>query len=262
MMQKTKLLILTTKEERSLNLLLLEEIDVTTKHYSDDLAKNTVLLTGFDIIYFRDPFTDEYDITILAAIVDTIHRQNPGAYFVDSVAELDDLLVEDKWKQYELFNDLMPNTELVNDFDRLDFEKQFVKKRISARARGVIFGVDEVKSSDLPQDFIAQEKLEIIEEVRVVTVRDKIYDMGVKKISKTFSEKVKLTDVVTVSDDMKRMARIVVSRLPELDITGIDIARTKNGELKLIEVNRSPQFVTFTKKTNINPFSELIQSLA
>ena len=48
-----------------------------------------------------------------------------------------------------------------------------------------------------------------------------------------------------------------VARLSKLDFIGIDVARIGDGSLKLIEVDRSPQFKRFTEITGINHDLEL-----
>ncbi len=257
----SKLLIVTTKEERSTELLMVPTYETDVEFYTEELLNRVTELTGYDLVYFRDPFTDKYDLTTIGAIVDNIRKLNPETYFIDNIASLEDFLIEDKWKQYELFKDLMPKTELVDDFSLLDFDKQFVKKKISARARGIIFSHDQINSSDAPEDYIAQEKINIVEEIRVITVKGEILNIGVKKTSKTDSTKVKVTDSVILTKDIKEIARCTMNLLPTLDLTGIDIARTDEGELILIEVNRSPQFLSSTKFTGENPFKLLVDKL-
>ena len=49
-----------------------------------------------------------------------------------------------------------------------------------------------------------------------------------------------------------------IAVLSRLDFIGIDLAVLKNGELKLIEVNRSPQFKRFVEMYGESPLSEIL----
>ena len=63
---------------------------------------------------------------------------------------------------------------------------------------------------------------------------------------------VKIKQAYDVSDkEMKLMAQVCQLR-PELEIIGVDIAVLGNGDLRVIEVNRSPQFLKFYQLTGIN----------
>lgn len=47
-------------------------------------------------------------------------------------------------------------------------------------------------------------------------------------------------------------AAIIAARAPGLDLIGLDIVRTKGGQLYLLEVNRSPGFAAFANLTGVN----------
>ena len=44
----------------------------------------------------------------------------------------------------------------------------------------------------------------------------------------------------------------VMKQAPDLDMVGIDVARTSDGKLGLMEVNRSPGFAKFYELTGTN----------
>jgi len=75
------------------------------------------------------------------------------------------------------------------------------------------------------------------------------------------SEKAQAIDSRELSEDEIRFAFNVMELSPGLDIVGIDAARTSQGELKLIEVNRSPGFAKFEELTQVNLASVLYEKL-
>lgn len=48
-----------------------------------------------------------------------------------------------------------------------------------------------------------------------------------------------------------------MAKAPELDIAGIDVARTTKGKLIAIEINRSPGFAKFYELTGFNLADQL-----
>ena len=48
------------------------------------------------------------------------------------------------------------------------------------------------------------------------------------------------------------------SQNQEIDIGGVDIARDKNGNYFLLEINRCPEFQAFEKATNVDIAGEII----
>lgn len=253
-----KLLVVTNNDERSADLLVGPDCETNVVWYSHDLLENDGKLSGYDFVYFRDPFTVEYNLELIDKIIVRIRELNPDAYFVDDIKNTKDILIEDKWRQYALFKDLMPRTKILKNINNIDYSKSFVKKRVSSRARGVIFDVEDFPDNVEPSDYIVQDKIEIIEEIRALVVRGEVLDKGVVKISKTDTDKVKVTDETVLTRDINHLALRIAKALPQLDLVGIDIARTNEDELLLIEINRSPQFNLYTKKTGINPFHRLV----
>lgn len=257
-----KLLIITTEEDRSEQLLIHEKLRINIEHYSSELLTRANELTGYDYIYFRDPFNiEQYNLGNLGEIFNAVRENNPNAYYFDNANKLEDMLVEDKWRQAELFGSLMPHTELVDNFSEINFNKQFVKKRISSRARGVVFNDKGFEKSAKPNNYIIQEKLDIAEEYRVIAVRGVLLDDVAVKSCKTSTQKVKVTGTINLTDEIRKFATSAISKTPDLDFIGLDIARLNDGGLKLIEINRSPQFISFVKFVGDNPFKLLVEKL-
>lgn len=257
-----RLLIITTKEDRSESLLTHEKLQIDIKYYSSALLSRLDELEGYDFVYFRDPFnTEQYDLDELSEIIDLIREHNPAAYYFDKANTLEDMLIEDKWRQAKIFGSLMPPTALLDRFSDINYDDQFVKKRISSRARGVVFGNDELDNSAKPNDYIAQEKLDIAEEYRVIAVRGSLLEDAISKSFKTDTQKVKLTGKAELTDDIRSFSEVAISKTPELDLVGLDVVKLKDGSLMLIEINRSPQFNSFAKFTAKNPFEILVDEI-
>ncbi len=258
-----KLLIITTKEDRTEELFIHDKLKIDISYYSSESLSDVKSRTGYDFVYFRDPFnTGEYNLEEISELIDIIRKNNPRAYYFDDASSIEDMLIEDKWIQAELFGSLMPHTELVDDFSKIYFDKQFVKKRISSRARGIVFSSDEFEEFAEPNDYIVQEKLNIIEEYRVIAVRGILLEEMVRKSSKTATQKVVITGEISLTKDIRQFANRVIAKTPNLDLIGLDIVRLVGGGLRLIEINRSPQFISFTKFTGKNPFKILVSKLS
>lgn len=210
------------------------------------------LANSYDAIYFRDPFNDA---TITwndaRATVDAITERFPGSYFIDGIDSYDALLFEDKWRQFKLFKNYMPLTGLINDVAAYDDASQLLKKRISSRAKGIILSKSALPSPMNMADYIVQEKLTILTELRVFMVSGHIVYPIAIKTSKKADTAVKVISTVPTLDKAALLICTDVYKLMPYDFMGIDIARTETG-YKLLEVNRSCQFKAFNRMTSQN----------
>lgn len=196
-------------------------------------------LKNKEIIYFRDPFnTGIYNLDTIAEKIATVVESNPGAYYVDDIQSLTDILIEDKWRQYSLLKEYMPRTKLLESPSEIN-DSTIAKKRISARARGIAFHPNEVKGD--VGDYVLQERMTIHHEYRVYVVCGKVQPIVGQRSSKTATSKVKVLGLENLTSDIKLFSESISSKVPKLDFFGLDIAVTDEG-LKLIELNRSPQF--------------------
>lgn len=64
-----------------------------------------------------------------------------------------------------------------------------------------------------------------------------------------------------LTKDEIAFATKVIAKCPSLDMAGLDVARTSDNKLYLMEVNRSPGFAKFYELTNINLASKLYKDL-
>lgn len=192
----------------------------------------------FNMVYFRDPFNDD-SIENYKYRIDMVINQFSEAKSIDEIRSFDDMKrIEDKWSQALLYGDLMPSTSLYSDCDFI-LGKHLAKKRISQRAKDIVFAPNDT----LNDDWIMQELLNIKEELRVYSVFGEVLPEATIKTSKT-TGKVKVINKRRLSDEEVVFCKQVAKK-SNLDFIGIDLAILQNSDLKLIEVNRSPQFKRF-----------------
>lgn len=197
-------------------------------------------LKSYQVIYFRDPFnTDFYDIDAITRTVDGVVRANPSAYYVDNVKSIDDILIEDKWRQYTLLRAYMPDTKLLELASEVVYGLNIAKKRISARARDIVFHQEEIKYD--PEEYILQENLILESEYRVYVICGEVQNLMSRKQPKTAKSKTKVQNLTPITNDIKAFSESISREVPNLDFMGLDVAKTDEG-LRLIELNRSPQF--------------------
>ncbi len=247
-------LIVTTDQDHSLPFFQIEKEghNVDVKYYEEPLS----LKQQYDAIYFRDPFNKVgHDKIAIDRDLNLIVTSNPSAYFVDEATSFSALLIEDKWLQYELLGKYMPNTELLTHSSQLTNAK-IAKKRISARARDIVFSPADLKGD--VSEYIVQDMLDIQQEYRVYSVGDTVAPSMTTKSSKTAVSKVKIGDSLAVTPPILEFVQEILQLLPSHDFLGFDVAQTKEG-LRLIEVNRSPQFKRYNEEAGVNIAADVIR---
>lgn len=260
-MPVTKLLIVTTRADISLDLLVAGFMSAGFKtrvvHYD---AVAPALEQPWDVVYFRDPFNDSRlpRETVQDAVKLVVERL-PNAYYVDGVGSFDAMLLEDKWLQYQLLADYMPLTRVLAD---ITFPPHsFIKKRISSRAKGVIWSVEDIPTGDVPADYIVQPRLTIVKELRVFMVGGEIVLPVAIRSSKTPGQKVRLLTVETALDPAAEAICHAAHLAMPYDFAGIDLA-WDGKRYYLIEVNRSCQFKGYQRVAQSNIAERLGRSLA
>jgi len=185
-------------------------------------------------------------------LVNLSRLENPRLRFIDNMSTVDEIVAfEDKWNQYEKFSDFMPLTKVLHSTeDASGFTRPIFKKRLSSRGAGVTWDSNEV--TGVLGDWIIQESLNIVEEKRVYVINGKVYPVGALRRSMTDEQKTHAVDSCKLSMDETVFAANIAKKTPELDMIGLDIARTADDKLFLIEVNRSPGFGAFEKLTGAN----------
>ena len=218
------------------------------------------LLDTYDIVYFRDPFVvSGYSLSATKRTISDIHARYPHSYYIDRVESLTDILFEDKWLQYQYYRQYMPLTAQVGEGKLA--QGMIAKKRISSRARDIVFPEDEVSFSESDADiFIMQEKIDIIREYRVYVVCGDVLPLVSIKQSKTVSQKAKVTDILAAPIELLEFVKLVLLEGPRFDLIGLDVAETKDGYV-LIEVNRAPQFVRYNQILGVNLAAQLVEKL-
>jgi len=212
----------------------------------------------FDTIYFRSHFSIPETLpNVFATEIDTVSRDFARNYFIDNTKTCAEIIdFEDKWQQYQIFRELMPETWRFRDAPK--DEKLIYKKRISSRARGVAFSRDEVLDGE---NWIAQRKMEILCEMRIYIICGEIFPLASTKSNKTETQKVKILEIIRIANEEIEFAKKVAKMTPKKDFLGIDVAKTQSG-LFLIEANRSPSFASFYKLSGINLAENLYKGVA
>ena len=247
MVSKPSILIATTRSDNSLRFFLEPGIDVV--YFDDELEKfsHDASRRNYDVVYIRDPFnTGRLAPEDIIPYIDVLGRKHQSAYFVDCAHRIAGVLIEDKWNQYEIWQKWMPQTRLGDQLDGAE-TGVVAKKRISARSRDILFElVPEVLSSD----WIVQERLDIVEELRVYALFGRVVRRASIRRSKSATSGTKVVGLRDIAEQEVEFAEEVVAQQKQLDFVGLDIVVTPTG-LRLIEVNRSPQ---------LNRYNELAQT--
>lgn len=194
----------------------------------------------YEVAYYRDPFNDD---SISEKMVEESLKQIHGSRSIDNIKTYAEMLsFEDKYNQYKIYHDLMPKTFLPSRCYPLEKDKYLAKKRISQRSKDIIFDLSDDRIDD---NYIIQEIIEIDEELRAYIIFGKVIRQATIKSSK-INGKVKVVGKRNLNEAELGFCQAVADRT-NLDFVGIDLAVLKNGEIKLIEVNRSPQFLKYAE---------------
>ncbi len=262
---RPKFLIATTSVDLSMPLLVQaaqgQGIDVVTVSFEDSLeaVESSLMGNNFELIYIRDPFnTGTYDDAHIKAVMELITASQPQSYYVDGTKTYADLLFEDKHAQYQQLTEFMPKTEILTDTNQFIEGRHIIKKRISSRGRGVHFASEQHMYNG---DYIVQPYLPIAEEYRAVVVRGRVLPEAILRRSKTPEHPIKGIKSVKIPSECSRFVSQISSKLPEFDLVGMDIMRTKDGKMYLLEANRSCQFNVYTRLTGVDVAGELVQAL-
>lgn len=62
---------------------------------------------------------------------------------MDNTFGISDVFFEDKWLQYKDFQDFIPETKILEKISDIDNPDYITKKRISSRAKGILFSSDK-----------------------------------------------------------------------------------------------------------------------
>lgn len=254
--------LITTIADKSADLFSTHEIQKKIKVLKLDYSLNDsefadkLTQLNPELIYLRDPFnTLNYSLENIQKKVDICKAVNP--VFVDKTADLEDLLFEDKWVQYQQFGEFMAETKVFTDPANYKPGNFIYKPRISSRARGINF--DKMPESDA--SYIQQEKLNIKQEFRIFVLFGKILPQIALRSSKTENSKVKQKEIIKIQD-VQGLEDFVRKILPlvKFDLVGLDIAVLENSEFRLIEVNRSPQFLAYHRDSRVNLAEHLLEN--
>lgn len=223
------------------------------------LDKNPTLenMKHYESMYIRSHFGQQSTLpqnfrNEIEQLIERARRENPTIRFIDTADTVDKIVsFEDKWFQYETFSDFMPNTRILTDIaGNDDFNHPIYKQRLSSRGNGVTWDVRDI--TDLADNWIIQESLDIKEELRIYLINGDVYPVGAVRQSKNTEQSTQAVDSRELTEDEIRFASEVGKKRTNMDIVGLDVVRTIEGILYLLEVNRSPGFGAFEKLTGVN----------
>ena len=246
-------LLVTTKNDLSVN--YFSNWDII---YLEDCSSVDVDIPIYKKVYLRDPFNNPTVYTPDGSVIDAILHKSNADYYIDRV----DTFVrakklEDKYLQYKTYGNLMPETYLATKKEFVEGE-YIIKPRISQRAKNIIFTKEELikKYPKIKNDLIIQKRMDIKEELRVYIVRGAVLSVACVKTSKA-SGRVKVVGERTLKRNEVEFALQCYSKNKKLDFIGLDVAILDDLSLKLIEVNRSPQFTRYVEFAHTNPIKLL-----
>lgn len=257
-----KSLIITTPADNSKELILqaFKTADCLYYDQSRDQVNRVLVDNRYDVVYYRDPFNQgSFDAPSIRQTVEYIFRICTDALFVDGVKTYQDLLFEDKWRQYQLFSDVMPETKLIDFNTGIKEGSEVAKERISSRAKGVVFDNDSV---DIDKQYIVQKIIDIDKELRVFVVDGAILPLAAVRSSKTADTKVKMIETEVISSEIIKFAQSIYDKISYMNFVGLDIVIQPGGRPMLIEVNRSPQFSRYNEMTGTNLAELLMKGLS
>lgn len=236
---KSNKLLYTTHNDLSLDFFL--RAGWAVRFYDDP-----VIPCAADLVYFRDPFNDpEYQPEPFH--IDQLIAQHQGSQIIDHITSFQDILnLEDKYLQSKAYGDFYPETWLPSQHEFVS-GSNLAKPRISQRAKNILFDIED---RTLDDSWVIQELLDIQEELRVYVVCGDILDQASIKSSKA-SGKVKIIGDRLLTAEEIVFIHQVLEKCP-LDVVGFDLAVLPNNQYKIIEANRSPQFLRYGERTGIN----------
>ena len=218
-----------------------------------DSINNSIFEQKNNIVYYRDPFND-VSYKPNEQKINTLMNKLNCLRSIDNIGSFKDLVsIEDKWLQAKKYEKYMPKTKL---FSQINFipGKHITKKRISQRAKDILF---ELNNQELDDNWIVQELLAIEEELRVYAVFGDVVPEATIKTSKQ-NGKVKVAGGRRLKADEIEVCESI-AKISGLDFIGIDLAILKNGEVKMLEVNRSPQFSRFVEIFGEKPLEIILK---
>lgn len=250
-----KMLIITTVNDLAVPLFLVQriqkklQIDFCFFHETTNIIKEKIISNNYRYIYIRDPFNYVFDKDNIKEKFDIIMSNSKNGHIIDNLSELNDIYLEDKWKQYQLFSKFMPKTRVLTSSEEADDDNFITKKRISSRAKGIVFNSKGLKNDNL-SDYIIQNKIKIEKEYRIYVIFNEILEEALLKRPKTQSSRVKVIGreklPATIIDFVKN-----IIKKNKFDFIGLDIAK-QGDNLYLLEVNRSCLFNGYFSTTGIN----------
>ncbi|MCC7304101.1 hypothetical protein IT418_01650 [bacterium] len=251
--------IITTAFDTSLPLFFTQNITkklIPSVSLYEDFPLNGIF-PDFDYIYFRDPFHGNYSQERIKKVISYINQNAQNAYIIDAITSYEEILMEDKWLQYKKYEKFMPQTQLFDLNEEYKQPKVF-KKRLSSRSKGIHFSASEISHLEC-RNYIAQERINFEKEYRVYATKNEIFQVVIVRQSKTEGSKTKNLYSEIIQPDLYKFVQLLAQEV-DYDIYGLDIGYLR-GNYFLLEVNRSPQWLTYYSLVGVNLSEILVDSI-
>lgn len=261
---KKSILIITTINDTSLPLFLTQEIrdsiDVRFCFFHEPVTSLLDALTSqsYTFIYIRDPFNAPFDANDIRKKIESILTNQGRGIMIDNITASEDIFLEDKWIQYQRFSAFMPETALLKRRDSFTPGTLLAKKRISSRAKGIIFNPEGLPSV-LQNNYILQKKVSIEKEYRVYIIMGEIIPTVSLKNPHRERERCIVYGTEKISEPLLFFTKDILIK-NQFDFIGLDIVMSKRKYF-LLEVNRSCQFMSYFKHTGNNLAETLVKKL-
>ena len=250
-----KLLVVTTVQDLSVPLFLMRDVvkslEVEFVFFDESLSdfEKQLREAAADFVYIRDPFNSNLTLVDIKRKTDLIFARFADSYFVDNLRDFGDILFEDKFAQFRRYGEFMPPTKILERIEEIDEPGTIAKKRISSRARDIVFSSADFPGGDL-SDYVAQKRIDIDVEYRVYAVFGDISETVSLKSPKREGNKVKIIGAQKISAELRNFVERIIAK-SKFDFVGLDIAQSGKS-FYLLEANRSCLFGGYFRQTGIN----------
>lgn len=257
-----KICLITSKNDPSSSLFLDNRIpgtNISIVYYEslNHLPNIESLLSTYDKYILRDPYNSGQDYSHILKHILLKHSQR---ICLDSACYLKYPDYEDKLFQANFYKkNLIPHPPTLHNpsLSELKNYPYLVKKRISSRNKGnyIVANIQDFVDtpySSNPNDYIVQQKIDILHEYRILILFNQIVGIAEKSKSSGKLKLIKSISTNQISLNAQKLAQYTAKKL-EADFVGIDLAIDKNQKIYVIESNLSPQFNRLLALTHINP---------
>ncbi len=240
------------------------DLDISCSQQVSSISLQETPLENFDAIIFRATTCEGTDLEWITQIVAEYAQHHNiftinGSHFTHFGGNWNKLRQMAFFAAHSL---PIPATSYTSSANTLQYPC-VAKPRHGSHGKGIHVVSSEEQFPDNPTDFLFQEVLPDRQDYRVIVLNGKPLgailrqasgDMFVSNVSAGGT-----ATAVNIDPDMEKLA-LQVAHLCKLDFCGIDLMKDADGQYRILEVNRNPEFNGFEKATGsiIPPFIEQV----